>query len=44
MYFFVVSKWWEVEYINIEGNLDKTIISNCDKWVFLGDTISKGKK
>ena len=32
---FVVSEWREVEYINIEGNLDKTIISNCDKWVFL---------
>ena len=41
--FFVVSEWWEVEYINTKGNLYKTIISNCDKWVFFGHTISKGE-
>ena len=42
--FFVVSKWREVEYYNTESNLDKTIINNCDKWIFFGHKISKGKK
>ena len=42
--FFVVSNWREVEYVNIKGNADKTITNDCDKWIFFGDTISKGKK
>ena len=23
---------------------DETMISDCDRWIFFGDTISKGKK
>ena len=42
--FFVVSNWREVEYVNIKGNADKPITNDCDKWIFFGDTISKGKK
>ena len=41
---FVVSNWREVEYVNTKGNADKTIINDCDKWIFFGDTMSKGKK
>ena len=42
--FFVVSNWREVKFTNIRGEQDSTIINDCDKWVFFGETMSKGKK
>lgn len=47
--FFVISGWRRTKYkvTNIETNVeedDETIICDCDKWAFFGDTLSKGKK
>ena len=43
--FFVLTKWRRVPFLKIESNtMDETIVSDCDKWIILGDTISKGKK
>jgi hypothetical protein len=33
-----------VEYKNSNGEIDETKVNNCDKWIFFGDTMSRGKK
>ena len=35
---------WRVADFTDDSSLDQVIISDCDKWIFLGDTMSKGKK
>ena len=43
--FFVLTGWRNVDFYNSESEtMDKTIVSNCNKWIVFGDTISKGKK
>ena len=42
--FFVIHNWREVEFINKQGEPDRVIINDCEKWIFFGDTISKGGK
>ena len=42
---FVVMNWRRVKIIHENGEVDETIISDCEKWIFFGDTLSvKGKK
>ena len=26
------------------GEIDKKLVNDCERWIFFGDTISKGKK
>ena len=40
----VLTNWRAVKYEKEEDKYDETIINDCDKWLFFGDTISKGKK
>jgi len=42
--YFVLSNWRTVKYKKEDSEYDETIICDCDKWLFFGDTISKGKK
>ena len=42
--YFVLSNWRTVEYKKSEEEYDKAIMNDCDKWLFFGDTISRGKK
>ena len=46
--FFVSQNWRKVSYKReVEGGGvldDETIINDCEKWIFFGDTMSKGKK
>jgi len=43
--FFVLTNWRRVPFRKTENNtMDEAIVSDCDKWIILGDTISKGKK
>lgn len=44
MCIFEASNWQEVEFSNIQGEQDSTLINDCDKWVFFGQKISKGIK
>ena len=41
---FVLSDWRVVKYLKEGGEMDKTIINDCDKRIFMADTLSKGKK
>ena len=45
---FVVHGWRKVQFDRvIEGEAtqhDETIVNDCDRWIFFGDTISTGKK
>ena len=37
--------WRIVRYNNTTTNDDdETIVNDCDRWIFFGDTLSKGKK
>ena len=42
--YFVLSNWRMVKYKTDKNECDETIICDCDKWLFFGDTISRGKK
>ena len=46
--FFVCSNWRVATFKKqVEGSedvFDKTILNDCDIWIFFGDTLSKGKK
>ena len=42
--YFVLTNRRKVSYEINEGNKDTTIVNDCDKWLFFGDTISRGKK
>jgi hypothetical protein len=43
--FLVNRDWRKAKYKNKEsGEEEETIVSDCDKWIFFGDTRSKGKK
>ena len=42
--YFVLSNWRAVKYKKEEDKYNETIINDCNKWLFFGDTISKGKK
>ena len=46
--FFVCSNWRLAKFKNqVEGSedvFDETIVNDCDRWIFFGDTQSKGKK
>ena len=41
--FFIVYNWRVTDFID-DGNLNQVIINDCDKWIWFGDTMSKGKK
>ena len=42
---FVVCNWRRVRFWNNEAQVeDESMLDDCDKWVFFGDTVSKGKK
>ena len=41
---FVLSDWRVVKYFKEGGEMDETITNDCDKWIFMADTLSKGKK
>ena len=46
--FFVAHSWRRVPYKKLNGEgqevLDETIVNECNKWIFFGDTYSRGKK
>jgi len=42
--FFLSHNWRRVEFSKEGGGNDETILNECDKWIFLGDIMSKGKK
>ena len=46
--FFVAHSWRRVTYKKLNGEgcevLDEKIVNECSKWIFFGDTYSKGKK
>ena len=46
--FFVAHSWRHVPFKKPNGEgpviCDRTIVNDCDKWIFFGDTYSKGKK
>ena len=41
--FFIIYNWRVADFYD-DGNLDQVIINDCDKWIWFGDTMSKGKK
>lgn len=46
--FFVLTNWRRVKFQRkTQGGImldDETMINDCDRWIFFGDTMSKGKK
>jgi hypothetical protein len=42
--FFVLTDWRKVKYEKCKDDWGETIINDCDKWLFFGDTMSRGKK
>ena len=42
--FFVNMNWRSVKFKNKNDVEDEAIVSDCEKWIFFGDTISRGKK
>ena len=42
--YFALSNWGTVKYKKEGSDFDETIICNCNKWLFFGDTVRKGKK
>ena len=45
--FYVVQNWQKVKIYKEKSNgreKDEVIVSDCDAWHFLGDTMSQGKK
>ena len=42
--FLVNYNWRKVKFKTDEGTWDEAIVSDCDKWVFFGASMSKGKK
>ena len=41
---FVLSNWRKVKYKKNDDKYDETLINDCNKWMFFGDTMSRGKK
>ena len=41
--FFVCTNWRSVTFSN-GVDMDETILNDCERWIFFGDTLSKGKK
>ena len=45
MHIFVIANWRRVRYLNDRIKVwDKTIVSDCDKWIYFGDTLPKEEK
>lgn len=46
--FMVTYNWRNVKFnrrgVGLEEVEDETVVNDCDKWIFFGDTLSKGKK
>ena len=42
--FFVLTNWRKVSYQINENESDTKIVHDCNKWLFFGYTISRGKK
>ena len=42
--FLVNYNWRKVKFKTDEGTWDEAMVSDCDKWVFFGASMSKGKK
>eukprot|EP00957_Ditylum_brightwellii_P122511 9342488-Ditylum_brightwellii.AAC.1 len=42
--FSVLTDWRKVKYKKCKDDWDETIINDCNKWLFFGDTMSRGKK
>eukprot|EP00957_Ditylum_brightwellii_P098001 7464440-Ditylum_brightwellii.AAC.1 len=42
--FFVLCNWRTVQYEKENGELSETVVNDCDKCIFFGKTMSRGKK